>query len=967
MWTHPIQELATLKKTAIIESPVIKIESACAFNLNFWFHKKGPNGWGHEDSKFELQASYDEGLTWQNDIWFVGEDFSSPDWTEVSIILPSAVNKLRFIVTTGNTQYNDMALDNISITPLTELGDPIVITGTETWDEDYNITGGIIVNPGASLTLTANCTLYMYPGTEITIKETGSLTVDGATITSGCNDFWKGIEVWGNPASSNQLYQGWLTVKNGALIENADLAIRNHHFNGELIPPDSHQGGITKAFDATFTNNKKTMDFRNYSYNSYNYIKDCEFIYDADYLGSTAPGYFIETRYMTGISVYSCDFYNNTAENYYGNGIYSYKSTVYIKGKCISQTQPCSEWENNTFNNLVYGIYAMDNAAGKYVDIRNSTFNQCQKGIYISGIDGARITSNYFNEPISYDPDIQKYGLYLNNSTAYHVEDNDFFGPSPSQKGAIGVYVNNSGTSWNQVYNNRFENLKLATVAYGVNRLAEETGLCIKCNDYQYNSKDIVINGKPGATNNGIARYQGSYLPCDTCPAGNTFSSGADVNYYNSDGMGYLTYIYHYQHPPFINIMPISYYSGFTMNLAPNIWPWYEKETSCPSKLETSGHIEDDRDGIADAESNAGQKETQLTAWVDDGDTEGLNFDVLLSSPPEAGEVYQDLMNQAPFISDTVLKTAIYKEDVLINAMIRDVLVASPQSAKNTEILNAIDERFDPMPQWMKDQVMQGVNVLSAKEAVEAELSAWKQKRGEHFNNLYQFFRKDTLAPAALDSLEFLLFNDPYLTSKYRLVFLYYQKQDYTNMNAALNSIPSSFDLSNTEQVIHQDYLFLFNILEQLSGNELLIDEAQAIQLETLMERDEYFPGAYARDILLAAGYIEYEEPIIIPEVLKSSEAIEPDNKFGSDAPEILNIFPNPANDFIVVDFNTDGNNGIVLLSIIDLNGKPVFAEVQNEIRNQRVINTRDWNAGVYLVTISVNGSTIKSRKLTIK
>jgi hypothetical protein len=80
-----------------------------------------------------------------------------------------------------------------------------------------------------------------------------------------------------------------------------------------------------------------------------------------------------------------------------------------------------------------------------------------------------------------------------------------------------------------------------------------------------------------------------------------------------------------------------------------------------------------------------------------------------------------------------------------------------------------------------------------------------------------------------------------------------------------------------------------------------------------------------------------------------------------------IQVFPNPADDYIVVDFNTDGNNGIVLLSIIDLNGKPVFAEVQNEIRNQRVIKTRDWKAGVYLVTISVNGSTIKSRKLTIK
>lgn len=841
-----------------------------------------------------------------------------------------------------------------------------VITGIETWNDDKVILCGLVIEDGGELTI--HSTVEFAQNSNVIVKPGGKLFLDsGCTLTSLDNIFWPGIEVWGDPTSSSQFDQGLLTIKNGALIENADVAIRNHHYDLGPIPPDNHQGGITKAYNSTFKNNKLTMDFRNYSYNSYNYIKNCDFIYNDDFLGTSNPGYFIESRYMTGITVYSCDFYNNTSTLYNGSGIYSYKSNIYVKGKCISQTQPCTQWENSNFNNLVYGVYAMDNAAGKYIDIRNTTFNLCQKSVYISGMDGARVTSNEFVLPISYQFDIQKYGLYLNNSNAYHVEDNDFIGPSPTQKGAIGVYANNSGTSWNQVYNNRFENIKKATVANGINRDdIEEIGLCIKCNDYQYNDYDIFVNGKPNVSNHGISPYQGSFMSCDTCPAGNTFSGSATVNLYNSDGMGYFTYIYHYDDGGVINILPVSYYSGWTMGLAPNFGPIYIKELSCPSKLESSGHIEEERDGMANAESNTGLKEAQLSAWVDDGDTEGLNFDVLLSSPPEAGVVYQDLMDQAPFISDTVLKTAIYKEDVLINAMIRDILLASPQSAKNDEILKAIDERFDPMPQWMIDQVLEGVNILSAKEAVEAEISAWKNTRSEHFNNLYQFFRKDTIDPYTMDSLEILLVNDSYLESKYRLAFLYYQKQEYGNMNTVLNNIPSSFELSATEQSIHQDYLVLFNVLGQLSGNELLINESHAAQLETLIERDGFFPGAYARDILFAAGFINYEEPINIPEILKSSEAIEDDKHiFGK--PEVLNVFPNPANDYIIVDYNTEGHNGIVLLSIIDLNGKPVFAEVQNETRNQKVISTINWKSGVYLVTVSVNGSTIRSSKLTVK
>ncbi|MDD3130399.1 MAG: C1 family peptidase [Bacteroidales bacterium] len=959
------------KKTAIIESPIIKIENACAFTLNFWFHKLGPNGWGHEDSKFELQVSYDEGINWQSNVWNVGEDFSSPDWTEVSIVLPSTVNKLRFIVTTGNTQFNDMALDNVSISPVNGLGDPVVIEGNEIWDETHQITDGIVINNGASLTLEANCTLYMYPGSKIIVKPTATLMVDGAMITSGCNEFWKGIEVWGNPASPYPLDQGWLTIKNGAVIENAKVGIRNHHYNDELAPPDGHQGGIVKAFYSTFRNNKKTMDLRNYAYNSYNYVKDCEFIYDDNYLDSNAPGYFIEARYMKGISIISSDFSNITTEAYNGRGIYSYKTNIAVKGKCISLTEPCSEWENSTFNNLMYGIYAMDNAAGKYVDIRNSTFNQCQKGVYISGMDGARVTSNEFNVPQFYAFDIENYGLYLNNSTAYHVEDNDFFGPSPSQKGGIGVYVNNSGTSWNQIYNNRFENLRQATLAYGINRGGNETGLCIKCNDYQHNSYDIIVNGVPHSINQGIARYQGSPVICDTCPAGNTFSADADYNYYNADGMGFLTYIYHGQYLGLELLRPLTYYSIRTMNLLKNLWSIYNKEISCPSKLANSGGIGIDimveRNALAEANNIASQKDAQLEAWVDAGDTESLNFEVLMSSPPKAGEVYQGLMNQTPFLSDTVLKTAIYKEDVLVNAMIRDVLVASPQAAKNNELLDAINERFEPMPQWMKDQVLEGVNLLGAKESLEAERATWKHKRGEHFNNLYQYFRRDTLDPAALDSLKLLLTNDPYPNSKFRLAFLYYQAHDYNSMNSMLVSIPFDFELTLQQQLIHQDYLTLFGVLEQLSGNELLLDSIQAIQLESLIQRDYYFPGAYARDLLFATGFIDYQEPVVIPEILKSSE-IYGNEKFSShDAPEILNVFPNPASDYVVVEYNTAEYNGDVLLSIVDLAGKHVFSEVQNSVRNQKVISTNGWKSGVYLVTISVNGATINSRKLTIQ
>ena len=650
--------------------------------------------------------------------------------------------------------------------------DPIAITCITEWTDNYILQSDVIIEPDGKLTIYENVALP--EGAKIIVKPGAELVLDGCNLTKACTGNWAGIEVRGNPSSQYPPDQGMLTVKNGAVIENAEVAIRNHHYNTELNPPDYFQGGIVIASNSTFRNNNKSIDLRNYYYNSFNYFTDCEFIYDEYYSGSTDPGYFVEIRNMTGVNITSCDFISNTGKNYVGEGIFSYCSHVNIKGKCIS-AQPCTEWENNQFQNLYYGVYAMDHQAGRYVDIRHSTFDQCQRGVYISGIDGARVTSNIFFEPVSYEFDLEKYGLYLNNSTGYHIEDNTFEGPSPSEPGRIGLYVNNSGEDWNQVYNNIFKNLQYATVAYGNNRYATETGLCIECNDYENNKNDITVNGREGMYEQGIAYNQGFLGTNDTMPAGNSFTQeyvGLEYNYYNCDDCGFISYVYHGINQTGKKLNPDPYYSVKTMRKRVNELTIYTKETSCPSKLEGSGgSTEDDREGIADSDTEIGVKKAQLAALVDGGDTDGMNFDVLLSSPPEAVEVYQDLMNQSPFLSDPVMKTAIYKENVLPNAMIRDVLVANPQSAKDNEVLEALDERFDPMPEWMKNQILQGVNITGAKEAIESELAKWKQKRAEHFNNLYQYFRKDTInLQASADSLEMLLADDPYLSSKYRLV-----------------------------------------------------------------------------------------------------------------------------------------------------------------------------------------------------
>jgi hypothetical protein len=76
-----------------------------------------------------------------------------------------------------------------------------------------------------------------------------------------------------------------------------------------------------------------------------------------------------------------------------------------------------------------------------------------------------------------------------------------------------------------------------------------------------------------------------------------------------------------------------------------------------------------------------------LNMLIDAGDTESLFWDVYMSTSPEAMQVYQELMTVSPYLSDTVVSAAIIKEDVLVDAMLRDIMVANPHTAKSGKLL----------------------------------------------------------------------------------------------------------------------------------------------------------------------------------------------------------------------------------------------------------------------------------------
>ena len=124
-------------------------------------------------------------------------------------------------------------------------------------------------------------------------------------------------------------------------------------------------------------------------------------------------------------------------------------------------------------------------------------------------------------------------------------------------------------------------------------------------------------------------------------------------------------------------------------------------------------------------------------------------------------------MNESPYLSDTVMKTSVVKEDVLDNAMIRDVLVPNPHSAKSDELINMLEYRTVPMPDYMMEQILAGEDTVGAKESLQAEKAWWANEAAGAYTRLLDYYQGNGGDSLTTDSLMWLFDYRNTLSSRY--------------------------------------------------------------------------------------------------------------------------------------------------------------------------------------------------------
>jgi len=360
--------------------------------------------------------------------------------------------------------------------------------------------------------------------------------------------------------------------------------------------------------------------------------------------------------------------------------------------------------------------------------------------------------------------------------------------------------------------------------------------------------------------------------------------------------------------------------------------------------------------GLIEARYNSDSLGDILSTVVDGGSTSFLNFEVETSTPPEAMQIRNDLLEESPYLSDSVMKTSVTKEDVLDNAMIRDVLVANPHSAKSDELINMLEYRTVPMPDYMMEQILAGEDTVSEKEILEAKKGWWDGEIAKSYTRLLNHYKGDSVAAPKTDSLNWLFGYMNTANSLFDKVTWLHSQGEYQQSENVLNAIPSAFTLTPAELAAHEAFLDFYPISESIRTDTTgvyVIDSVTASTLAGIVNDNDGLPGAYARNLLLAAGKISYQEPILLPDTsLKATKkkkfrGVKEEHKSNA-----LTVFPNPANDYFVVRFNISDTQSGGIIRIYDVMGKPLQSIDTKRNQDQIIVSSAGLKPGLYMITL---------------
>jgi len=844
------------------------------------------------------------------------------------------------------------------------------------WNNARIMRGDLIISSGAILTV--RCNIHMPQDARVIVEPGGKLIVDGGSFSNFCDLLWLGIEVWGNDAVvQNTNNQGVVELKNGAVIENAHTGIWVRQNDDECQYIEGSGGGIVRARDSEIRNCYVGVEFAPYSWivngnptANQSYFNNMTFKQTQPLNNDMLFKAHVILNEVHKVPFRGCRFKDEVPQNseyasYYpqgwknmGIGIDARSSTFIVDHKCdgsLNLSGACSgNWIPSEFENLAYGIRAMDGLGANIFAVRNAEFSDNVTGIYASGMDiGPSIVLNTFDLRAITVNTISPWkvtGVVLEETEGYEVEENTFNGDTsqnPSGQQLVGAAFVHTGPVPNECYKNTFDGVTVAAHAQGVNGVysqnnTEIAGLQFRCNQFgqtAYNElADIQVTDESR-----VAVSQGAFTQAKV--AGNLFShlcpggTGASDIVLGVNSVG--------------NEYDMSYYYGATAT----------EEPICVSDGVSTEYVDGGANACASALSFTGTKiqaaqvKSTLSPILDDvvalynGLRDGGNPSGLVAYINNANhssiEVRNEMMNCGPYISLAAWQAAFTRTPAMDPWHLAQVLfLNTPLHPDVKRMMNYYN--FDP---YYEELVLNGQNGgITHMQIMESDISALTgQIKGaeQDYMRLAVLWEEDT---TRWDEVMTFIGTDMH---RQRLkASIHLARGEYTQADNVLGGLPQNQSKGGV-----LDILLAAEQAEQFCPK---FTTGQRNDLEYLAANEDAPGHSTARALLLQETGEEYDTELYFPMNPRNLMLKKPK----ADIPSLMRIHPNPTNDLVYISFKLPDGDIKAEIEITDSAGKTVRKEDVSQSRGLVELSLK--GTGIYVCSLKFDGRVIESQKLTL-
>jgi hypothetical protein len=168
------------------------------------------------------------------------------------------------------------------------------------------------------------------------------------------------------------------------------------------------------------------------------------------------------------------------------------------------------------------------------------------------------------------------------------------------------------------------------------------------------------------------------------------------------------------------------------------------------------------------------------------------------------------------------------------------------------------------------------------------------------------------------------------------------------------------------EQAGWEDYMAILVQLSHTGKNIFQLSATQKAQLYQLYQAKTGKVSALAMNLLQVADTLSYHHTYLLPTEGLKSTRIDRQRHVTENISAQLKVYPNPAGDYLVVEYPVEDEELPATIKVVDNNG---FLRLQTTVQHQTgtaVLDTRSLSTGTYICHVTSNGKMVGVTKFVI-